>query len=190
MSRKLQFHAWLLAACLAAGPASAAEVAGVKLDDAVKAGGKNMVLNGAGLRSRFFVKVYVGALYVEKKVTSPADVYGGPAPSRIVLHLLRNIDAKTFQESLDDGLSKNSSEAELAAVKEQAGQFSKMMLAIGEVKEGGVVALDFSPAGVAVAYNGKALGTVAGAPFAKALLRVWLGDNPSDSGLKKAMLGG
>ena len=54
--------ATLLAFCIASAPALAAEVAGVKLDDKMSVGGQELVLNGAGIRTKAFFKVYVGSL--------------------------------------------------------------------------------------------------------------------------------
>ena len=50
-----------------AAGAQAAEVGGVKLDDKVSVGGQELVLNGAGIRTRAIFKVYVGSLYVPAK---------------------------------------------------------------------------------------------------------------------------
>ena len=62
--------------------------------------------------------------------------------------------------------------------------------AIGfKVREGDTIAIDFSADGVAVELNGEARGKVAGAGFARALLKVWLGEKPVDASLKKALLG-
>ena len=49
--------------------------------------------------------------------------------------------------------------------------------------------IDFSADGITVSLNGEGRGKVPGAAFARALLKVWLGDKPADAGLKKAMLG-
>ena len=51
--------------------AAAAEVGGVKLDDKASVGGKELVLNGAGVRTRAIFKVYVGSLYLPAKATTP-----------------------------------------------------------------------------------------------------------------------
>jgi hypothetical protein len=49
----------LFAACMfAALAASAAEVAGVKLEDKTRVGTAELTLNGAGLRKRAFFQVY------------------------------------------------------------------------------------------------------------------------------------
>ena len=74
-------------------------------------------------------------------------------------------------------------------MKAASEQFAALMKCIGKVKEGDTVALDFSVDGVAVSLNGESRGKVAGAAFARALLKVWLGDKPADAALKKALLG-
>ena len=58
----------ILAACLAAAPARAdVEVAGVRVPEQLSEGGHALVLNGAGLRTKFVVKVYVAALYASAR---------------------------------------------------------------------------------------------------------------------------
>ena len=57
---------------LAITAAHAAEVAGIKMDDQIKVGTSELVLNGAGVRTKVFFKVYVGALYVSQKSNAPA----------------------------------------------------------------------------------------------------------------------
>lgn len=180
----------LAAALLAAPGIHAAEVAGVHVDESVRVGNQDLVLNGAGLRSKLFVKVYVGALYVPQKTPAPAAILDAVAPRRMTLRLLRDIDADTLYGALRDGLRDNNSEADLAALKAPADQFAEVMKKIGNARSGDTVILDFSGEGVAVGFNGEARGKVAGGGFAKALLKVWLGDNPVDGALKKALLGG
>ena len=182
-------QAALLAALLAAPGVHAAEVAGVRIEDKVKVGGSELVLNGAGVRSKFFVKVYVGALYVGQKAATPAAIYDSATPRRMVLRLLRDLDADSLHSALDEGLRNNHSPAELSDMQAQADQLAGIMKAIGKVREGDTVSIDFSAEGVVVSQNGEVRGKVAGANFAKALLKVWLGDKPADTSLKKALLG-
>jgi hypothetical protein len=179
----------LLASLLAAPGLHAAEVAGVRIDERLQVGNSELVLNGAGLRSKLFVKVYVGALYAAQKASTAAALIDTSAPRRMTLRLLRDIDGNTLYSALQDGLRNNSSEAELAAIKPQADQFADIMRRIGNAREGDSVALDFNGEGVAVSLNNEPRGRVAGTPFARALLQVWLGDKPVDASLKKALLG-
>jgi len=179
----------LLAALLVIPGLHAAEVAGIKVDDRISVGSNELVLNGAGLRKKLFIKIYVGALYVGQKATTPAAIYDSPQPRRMAMRLMRDVDAETLHTALDEGLTNNNTPAELAEVKPQADQLAGIMKAIGKAREGDTIAMDFSTDGVLVSLNGETRGKVAGQGFAKALLKVWLGDKPADASLKKALLG-
>lgn len=182
-------RAALLAALLAAPGLHAAEVAGIKVEDSLLVGSSELLLNGAGLRSKLFIKVYVGALYVSQKSTTPTALLDSTAPRRMQLRLLRDLGADALHEALEDGLNSNNTPAELAEIKSQSEQLAGIMKGIGKVREGDTVAIDFQADGIAVSLNGEARGKVAGANFARALLKVWLGDKPVDASLKKALLG-
>jgi len=171
--------------------ASAAEVAGVKLEDRVRVGTADLVLNGAGVRTRFFVKVYVGGLYVAEKKSSAADLLSAPGPKRVSITMLRDVGAGTFIQSLNEGFRNNSTPAEVDKLKPQLDEFEAVITALGEAKKGQVIALDFVPgAGTTVSLNGEARGKpIPGDDFYRGLLRIWLGDRPADEDLKKAMLG-
>lgn len=189
ISRSIRIAA-LTAGLLAISAANAAEVAGVKVEDQIKVGANELVLNGAGVRTKVFIKVYVGALYVSQKSNASAALLDATTPRRMSMRMLREIDADTLYGALRDGLKDNNSEAELAALKVPTEQFAEIMKKVGTAKNGDTVALDFSADGVAVSFNGEARGKVSSGPFARALLKVWLGDNPVDASLKKALLGG
>ena len=178
----------LLGMLLAAG-VQAAEVGGVKLEDKVALGGKDLVLNGAGIRTRAIFKVYVGSLYVPAKATNLAGVLQA-APRRVQLNVLRNLSADQLIDALLDGMKENNSPVELAAVKAQTDQMVATMKAFNDVKEGNVVTLDFVDGATKIGFNGAAKASIAGEAFNAALMKVWLGDNPVQADLKKAMLGG
>lgn len=180
----------LAAALLAPLAATAAEVAGIRIDDAAKAGEATLPLNGAGLRSRLFFKVYVAALYAPRKTASATELIEAAEPRRLVLHLLRDLEAATLVDALRDGLAANHGAAELAALQADSERFAALMQAIGTAKSGDVIALDFTAQGTAVSFNGQGRGSIAGAAFAKALLKVWLGERPVQADLKNALLGG
>ena len=179
----------VLATLLATPGLYAAEVAGVRIDEQIKVGNSELVLNGAGLRSKLFIKVYVGALYVTQKAATPAALLDAGSARRMSLRLLRDLDADTLYGALRDGLKENNSEAELAALKAPIEQFAELMKKIGNARSGDTVAIDFTMDGVSVSLNGEARGKVASASFGRALLKVWLGENPVDASLKKALLG-
>lgn len=178
----------LLAACFAA-PAFAAEVGGVKLPDKVTVGGQELVLNGAGIRTKAIFKVYVGSLYVPAKASDLAGVLA-KAPRRVQMNLLRNLSADDLVNALVDGLKEANTEQEVAAAKAGSDQMVAIMKGFGDVKEGNVVTLDFVDGATVIGFNGAAKGSIAGEPFNRALTKIWVGDKPVQADLRKAMLGG
>lgn len=181
---------WVAAAALAwSAAASAVEVGGVNIDEKASVGGQELVLNGAGVRSRVFIKVYVGSLYLPAKANALPAVLA-KAPRRIQLTVLRNLTADQLVDALVDGLKDNNSEAELAAVQAQVDQMVATMKAFKEVKEKDVVTLDFANGATQIGLNGQAKTSIPGDAFNAALTKVWLGDKPVQADLKKAMLGG
>ena len=169
--------------------ASAAEVGGVRLDDKVNVGGQELVLNGAGVRTRVVFKVYVASLYLPQKA-SDAQGALAKAPRRIQLNLLRMLSADQLVDALNEGLAENNTAAELAAVKAQVDQLATIMRSFRDVKEKDIVTLDFVDGGTRVGLNGETKGSIPGEPFNQALTRVWLGERPVQADLKKALLGG
>jgi hypothetical protein len=147
------------------------------------------VLNGAGVRTRLMFKVYVAALYLPAKAADlPATL--AQTPRRVQLTLLRNVGADDLVGALVEGMNANNSAQDMAAVKPQTDQLVTIMKSIGEAKTGDVVALDFVDGQTRVGHNGKAIGSIDGARFNDALMKIWLGDKPVQEDLKKAMLGG
>ncbi|MEP6941588.1 MAG: chalcone isomerase family protein [Betaproteobacteria bacterium] len=169
--------------------ASAAEIGGVKLDDKVTVGGQELVLNGAGVRTKVVFKIYVASLYLPQK---SGDLQGvlAKAPRRIQLNMLRALSADQLTEALVDGLNEANTPEQLAAIKTQIDQMVSIMKAFKEVKEKDVVTLDYVNAATQVVWNGENKGSIAGEAFNQALSRVWLGDKPVQGDLRKAMLGG
>jgi hypothetical protein len=191
MTRTRFFPAVALTAALLSAPGTyAAEVAGVRIDEAAKSGGTELVLNGAGIRTKVVFKVYVAALYAPKKTNNAAALIESRDPRRVVMHMLRDLDADALIGALQEGLRNNHSESELAKLKPDIDQFERVMRGIGNAKTGDVIGIDFAADGIAVGFNGQPKGNVAGEAFGRALLKVWLGDKPVDGGLKKALLGG
>jgi len=172
-----------------AAPALALEVGGVRLGDKVALGGQELVLNGAGIRTRVIFKVYVGSLYLPAKAADLAGVLA-KGPRRIQMNLLRTLTADQLVDALNDGLKENNTEAEMAAVKAQTDQLMAIMKAFGEAKEGNVVTLDYVDGATIVGFNGAPRGTIPGEAFNRALTKIWLGDKPVQADLKNAMLGG
>jgi hypothetical protein len=183
-----------LALALAAFGAGAqpAELEGVKLEPSAQVGAAALQLNGAGVRTRAFFKVYVAGLYVPQKAGDAAALLAQKGPRRVAITMLRSVDAETFAGALNDGLRSNHTEAQLAGWKGQIDALNANLKAVGEAKKGDVIHFEFVPdAGTRVTVNGQPRGSaIPGEDFFTAVLRIWIGDKPVDSSLKKGLLGG
>ena len=169
--------------------ANALEIKGVKVDEKVQVGGNALVLNGAGIRTKMVFKVYVAALYLTQKQTDANAVISDTGNKRVSMHFLRELSAEALLKGMNEGFSDNNNAAEMTAIEPQMKLFRDMMTSAKEVKKGDMIVLDLSSTGTQVSLNGKVLGVIEGAAFNQALLRVWLGKEPVDTLLKKAMLG-
>ena len=150
-----------------------------------------MALNGAGLRKRAFFQVYAIGLYLPVKKSSAAEVLALAGPKRVAIHMLRDVGADQFTDALADGIRQNHSEADAKALQPRIRELAAIMTDIKEAKKGLSIALDWLPqAGTQVLVDGKPAGkAIAGEDFYRSLLRIWLGEDPVQADLKKALLG-
>ena len=181
---------FLVLMCLALS-VQAAEVGGVRIDDAAQVGSAKLVLNGAGVRKVLFFNAYAMGLYLPKKTATPSEAIAQEGPKRVSLHMLRDIGAGRFTDALNDGIRQNHSEADLKSLDARIQALTATMAAVGEAKKGMTITLDWSGAATQIAIDGKPAGKpIEGADFYRALLRIWLGEKPVQDDLKKALLGG
>lgn len=181
----------LLLLALSLPALAALDVAGVKFDDTARVGAGDTVINGAGVRKRAFFKVYAVGLYLPQKAATAAEVLAAKGAKRIAIVTLRDLSAEQLVDALIEALKKNHDEATLKTLQPKIDQFRSTMLAIGNAPEKSVVHLDWLPdSGTRLSFNGAAKGTdIAGEDFFRALLRIWIGDNPAQDDLKEQLLG-
>jgi hypothetical protein len=172
--------------------ALALELEGVKFDDKVQLDNTALTLNGAGVRSIVFFKMYVIGLYLAEKQQSADAILADAKPKRIALHVVvGEAGTERFLNGFHKGIEKNHSEAQLAALRERLAAFEQMFGTVKNVKRGDVIAFDWLPAtGTRVTLNSAELGRIAGDDFYRALLSIWIGNKPVTDDLKKALLGG
>jgi hypothetical protein len=176
---------------LCSGAIQAREFDGIKLPDkiALPNTSKTVQLNGVGYRKKFFIKIYIGALYTEKLARSRDEVIALDGPKRVLMHFVYDeVSSEKLADAWNEGFEENLSEDAFNQLRPQIGKFNAMF---PTVKEGDVIYLDYIPgSGTRVTINGENRGLVAGRDFNNALLDIWLGEEPADKSLKKAMLGG
>jgi hypothetical protein len=177
----------LAVAIVPAAGAANVTVAGVSLSDQYPLDGAPLVLNGAGVRSKLFIKVYVGALYLPAKQADAAALLAADAPRRMALHFVRKVTAQQLCDSWKEGLAANTPNAGPEVV---AG-FDQLCAAMKDVEEGSVLSLTYRPGtGTEIALGGKRETTIPGKPFADAVLACWIGPEPGPGeDFKQAVLG-
>ena len=171
-------------ACALSVPLVAATLAGVTLPDTVTVGNQTLLLNGLGLRTKMFFKVYVGGLYLEKKSNDATAIVSSDTAKRVVLQFIYGeVTRDQMVESFTEGFMANAPNAPKAQVDQFLGALETM-------KKGDQLVVTYLPGtGTTLAIRGKDKLTIAGLPFAQAVFSVWLGPKPPTSDLKSGMLG-
>lgn len=185
---------WIAGLAFALGLAAAAqavEVGGIKLEDTAKVAGKELKLNGAGVRTRIIVKVYAMALYLTEKKDTTAGVLDSAGPRRFTIAMLREVTGDELGQAFMAGITANTDKAERSKFVNQLAQFGEAFVTIPAVKKGDILHCDWVPdKGMVMTLNDKPVGDpLKDIGFYNAVLKIWLGDKAVDSSLKPQLLG-
>jgi len=178
---------WLPALCLALFlplQADARSHEGVTLPDTVNLGGQNLVLNGMGLREKYFIDIYVAGLYLPAKTSDASKAISDDVPKRIDMAMTYELEKAKLADTMREGIGS----AGNAEAKKHAGTLAGWM---EDVTEGDHIIIDYVPGkGTTITVKGKVKGTIPGPEFMQGIFSVYLGPNPPTGTLKKGLLGG
>lgn len=173
-----------IATLLLCGWAEAATLAGVTLPDSATVNGQQLVLNGLGLREKYWFDIYVGGLYLTAKTTDANNAIQQEQPKRIVMHFVRALDAATLGSTLEESIN-NSPQS--SALQSEIATFKQW---IEDVNPGDQVVLDYIPGqGTVVTIKNKKKGVIQGKTFMTAIWSIFVGPNPASAALKNGMMG-
>ncbi|QIR13961.1 chalcone isomerase family protein [Shewanella aestuarii] len=177
----------LTAALILSPIVNAKSVSGIELSESLNMAEHTLILNGAGVRSKFFMDLYVGSLYLPHHQTALSDVIEQPV-AVIRLNITSGmITSDKMIEAINEGFDA-ATNGKPQALKAEIDQF--MALFSAEIKKGDQFTFVLTKdQGVISLKNQQQQGEVAGEAFRQALLNIWLGDKPAQKSLKKAMLG-
>ena len=186
--------ALLAAASLTGGNAGAqaVEVANVKYEPSADLAGQKLVLNGAGIRYKFVVKVYTAGLYLTHKANTTQEVLATPGPKRIHIQMLLDIDGNELGKLFTKGMEANAPREEFVKCINGVLKLSEVFASRKQLNSGDSFSVDYLPGvGATLLLNGKSVmpEPIKEPEFFSALLRIWLGDKPADDALKDALLG-
>ena len=193
ITTKFSFKALLAGAFLACAfghGASAAEVAGVKFPDTVKIAGKDLQLNGLGVRTKFIFKVYAAGLYLQDKAATVDQVFKADGPRRVQLVMLRDISSDDLGNAFITGLNNNVDAKDKDKIVTQISKFGEIFALLDGLKKDDVLDLDWIPGSGTQCYlNNKKIGELMpDITFYNSVLRIWLGEKPVDPSLKPKLL--
>ncbi|RPJ85255.1 MAG: hypothetical protein EHM13_01655 [Acidobacteria bacterium] len=170
-----------------AGPVLAGTLAGVTMPDSITVGDRALSLNGMGVRSKMFVKVYVGGLYLDKKTGDAEVVVGSDSPKRLVLHFVRDVDRGQITDAFNQSLRDNARSYAAGLEKEVA----RFLEVLEPMKSGEQFAMTYLPGtGTTITVRASDKLTVPGHQFSQVVFSMFLGSKPPSADLKKGLLGG
>ena len=164
------------------------EVGGVKVPLVFKSEENVLLLNGAGTREKYFMDMYVGALYLKNKSNDAQKIMDSDESMCVKLHIVSGmITSEKMTTAIDEGFQK-STKGNTSALQNKINQFKAVFSE--KINKGDVYDLVYDKSkGTLIYKNNKLLASIPGLDFKKALFGIWLCSEPADEGLKEKMLG-
>lgn len=187
-SLKLQVLCVVVAVLVCAQTGLAREFKGVNFPDEVKIGQDVCKLMGIGIRKKFFITVYYGALYLLQPTTDRSQVIDSDQPKEVLIHVIyKEISADKWVEGWKEGFESNTPSPNPELQK----KIDQFLNCFNEsVKSGQSVKISYLPGtGTDITINGKQKAVITGHEFMAALWSIWFGKHPASDSLMNGMLG-
>lgn len=164
------------------------EVAGVKFTGTLVKNNYHFVLNGAGVKTRWFLDLYTAGLYLTKKSKDPHYIQNCECPIALKIVITSSwVSAKTFRSAVDDWFHK-SMNGNVAPIKSRIETFKDSFGKDINIYD--EVLMVYHPKeGIRIYKNGVYKNSIPGLDFKRELAKLWLGDNPVSLELKNGLLG-
>lgn len=185
---KLKTISTMIAAIAISSHLHAAEVGGHNIPDSLKTTSSELALNGAGMREKWLIDLYVGGLYLKEKQQNAEKILDADEPMALRLQIVSGmITSEKMTSATVEGFE-SALNGKTEPLQAKIDDFLKTFK--DEIKEGDVFEMVYDPKeGVKIYKNTQHANTIQGLEFKKALFGIWLSDNPAQKSLKKQMLG-
>lgn len=186
MLKKLFFL--ILVLFMAVSVSNATEIDNVNMPDSLMCGKTNLILNGAGMRTKFMIKLYTAGLYLVQKDQDPKKIIAADEPMAIRMHIISStVTNQRMEEAFKKGFFKVA-RGNIAPIKTETDKF--LTIFKDSINENDIYDFIYSPnLGIEVYKNHKKLTIIDGMLFKKALFCIFLCDNSARNSLTKEMLG-
>lgn len=164
------------------------EISGVTPAKSIEVGGEQLAFNGAGLREKLFLDLYVGALYVTNKSSDGVSLSNSDQSMAITLDIVSGlITSEKMIDAVNEGFEKSTG-GNTAPLKDKIASFKDAFK--DEIVKGDHFVIAYvKGSGTEIHKNGKKIKTIKGLDFKKALFAIWLGKECADEDLREGMLG-
>lgn len=164
------------------------EVSGVLYSKIIKKEGIELKLNGAGVKSNWFVDLYTAGLYLTKKSNNPDSIINCDCPTGLRIVIVSSVVTASFFKSAVDSWFLESENGNVDHIKDRIELF-KDAFGSSISKNDDVVMIYKPNRGINIYKNGTFVQLIPGLDFKKSLAKLWLGDNPRSAQLKSDLLG-
>lgn len=167
--------------------ANAADLHGVALPDTRVVDGRELRLNGIGLRtySVFGIPIYVAGLYLEQPSDNPDAILQSPERKLLDIRFLRDVDAADAREAWRVGFNQN---CRPPCYLDRT-DVQRFLAAVPSMRKGDDSTLLFTSRGVTVTLNGQPMADIPDPHFAATMLSTFIGAAPPTPRLKRELLG-
>lgn len=165
----------------------AKDVEGVHIEETFNHSISPLVLNGAGVRSKFFMDLYVASLYLPKTDSKVSDILDTDIIAIRLDIISSMITSKKMNDAIIEGFE-NAAGDKIDAITPQITAFMATFNEPISVGDQFIFVMEKNK-GVSSLKNGLPQGNIQGEDFRRALINIWLGHEPAQESLKEAMLG-
>jgi hypothetical protein len=166
------------------------QVQGIKFPEKIGKDEKLLYLNGAGVRTKTFIKVYVAGLYLHSKSTNPQEIINADEPMAVRLQITSSLVTQDrMADAIIEGFEKSTG-GKTKSIRKEIDMIVNIFKS-DVIKIGDIFDIWYIPGkGVMASKNNKKYDfMIAGFEFKKVLFGIWLGNNPVEISLKNKMLG-
>ena len=184
---------FILMSIFSSGLVQAGVIQDVNFSDGLNVQGKNLILNGLGVRTKKIVfvkvKVYAAGLYLESRSNDRNAILTDRKIKRLDMHFLHDVSKDKLIQAWSEAFESNC-EPSVMDCKQVATLMAKIKPFADDLKVGDRISITFLPEDVVMKFKDQAERVISGGTgFSKIMLSAWLGKNPPDEDLQKGLLG-
>lgn len=164
-------------------------IEGVNFEDEITVHGQTLVLNGVGLREKYWLDLYVAGMYMKAKTDNASEIINKNEVKMLRINVVSNlISSEKFLAATDEGF-KNSAGTQLDSIASEIALFKSIFENEEIVENDDFKFTNIPGKGIKVEKNGVLKKTISGEFFSQCLFGIWFCDQPADEDLKNGMLG-